>query len=134
MEHRIAGLKPPVTFIYGSNDWMDPAAAERMCKTLQQEQDASGRSNGQHAHNGKSVIATHRNEVLFVADAGHFVFMEQPAAFDEMLLDVLAHLLPERHASRLAGKQKSVEYHGVPVDEGSKGVSAHDIEAAFIES
>ena len=34
MENRLDALKPPLTFIYGDQDWMDPEAANRICERL----------------------------------------------------------------------------------------------------
>ena len=123
LEHRIAGLKPPVTFIYGANDWMDPDAAHRICKTLAAQPGASG-----------AAGVPHNREVHFIEDTGHFAFLERPAAFNELLLDVVRHCLPADDAAAVAGKpQPSGEHHGVPVDESDGGVSLGAIEAAFVD-
>ena len=98
----------------GTNDWMDSAAALRICDTLR----------AQEAPAAQGV--KHANEVLYVQNAGHFPFLEKPSAFDAVLLDVLAWCLgPEQGAADAAAKQSG--------DAEEQPRSAEDIRAAFIE-
>lgn len=125
LEHRVAELKPPVTFIYGENDWMDPDAAQRICDTLSTQPTASG--------NGADV--PHNRKVLFIEDTGHFAFLERPEEFNELLLEVVRHCLPEGDAAAAGGKARaSGEHHGAPLDESDQGVSLGAIEAAFVDT
>ncbi|CAD7701645.1 unnamed protein product, partial [Ostreobium quekettii] len=64
LEDRLADLRVPVTFIYGEEDWMDPAAAERALKLLREKQGPPKVASDQH--------------IAFVPNAGHFVFIDQP--------------------------------------------------------
>ena len=73
-------LQPPITFIYGEHDWMDPAAGKRICKRLA-------------ARPKQPPAVKHQNEVYFIADTGHFPFLEKPRLFDELLLNVMSDQL-----------------------------------------
>jgi hypothetical protein len=124
MEHRISGLKPPTTFIYGENDWMDPQAGARICETLD--------SQGAVSQSQAAVTIPHRNKVLFIEGAGHFVFLEQPELFNNLLLEVIQHCLAKDDT--VAKAQHFHEGgHGAGT-EGDQGVSVEtNIKAAFTE-
>jgi pimeloyl-ACP methyl ester carboxylesterase len=131
MEHRVGGLKPPVTFIYGENDWMDAEGGKRVCERLKAEQAHAAPTNGAAAANGSAKEVPHRNSVLFIEKTGHFPFMEKPAVFDELLLDVIGHTLGP-HEETGAADRASHDFKGRPVDEDDKG-ETEDIAAAFTE-
>lgn len=153
LEARFSALRPPVTFIYGENDWMDPAAGERICKRLQATaaggapsdgggsgsagipavMDAQGRGNS--GHRGSGDGGAYRNKVLYIEDTSHFPFMEKPDEFNGMLLDVVGHCLRAPEAeSGAAGAAGAVAHHGVIVDESNQGVTVDALEAAFVDA
>lgn len=141
MENRAAALHPPVTFIYGENDWMDPAAGERICKTLGAAAPAAGGDGaGIPAAPGASAAGgAYRNKVLYISDTSHFPFMEKPDVFNEMLLDVAGYCLPGAAAAQAqragaAAAGAAGGHHGVIVDESSEGVSLDALEAAFVDT
>ncbi|KAI8474553.1 MAG: Alpha/Beta hydrolase protein [Monoraphidium minutum] len=64
----------PVTFIYGEHDWMNPANAVALSAELDRVRP-------------RAVESDHAVEII--PDAGHYVFIEQPEAFNQTLLRVL---------------------------------------------
>ncbi|GBG00298.1 1-acylglycerol-3-phosphate O-acyltransferase-like [Raphidocelis subcapitata] len=70
---------PPVSFIYGEHDWMDPRNAVALAAELDKARP-------------RAVPSDH--DVQIIPDSGHYVMVEQPAAFNETLLRLLAPWLP----------------------------------------
>lgn len=116
MEHRMDGLKVPVTFIYGENDWMDPAGAHRICEKLSKLPRAP---------------ADNDCQVITIPKTGHFTFLEQPGQFNDLLMETISHCLKGHTA-------QTHEHHAVHkgnlVDNSEQGVSAGAVEAAFVET
>jgi pimeloyl-ACP methyl ester carboxylesterase len=73
---RLEALSPsvPVTFCYGSRDWMKPEHAVAAAARL----DAL-----------RERVAEHDHDVIVLPDCGHFPFLEKPAAFDEAMARIL---------------------------------------------
>lgn len=107
LEDRMHELKVPVTFIYGSHDWMDPKAAARVCASLENEATrvekssaprGGGRGVGTENINSsqkrKNVLAAQDRKVLFTPNAGHYPFMDQPGAFLENIIEACEEYLP----------------------------------------
>jgi hypothetical protein len=124
MEHRLSALKPPVTFIYGENDWMDPHAAERICAILQAGQSA--------AELPSSVSIPQRNKVLYIEGTGHFAFMEKPDVFNALLLETIAHCLAGDREKE-STTQAHPEIKGAPTGESNQVATLESIEAAFVD-
>ena len=133
LEHRMPGhLRPPVTYIYGIKDWMDPSAGERICQSLKKARAAAAAANGGASTTG----GAHDCEVLYIRNAGHHCYLERPQAFNNMLLEVVAHLLPGlTNGKQQSGSEPSEEFTfvGVPVDQSNLGVSADALGAAFVD-
>jgi hypothetical protein len=123
MEHRLSALKPPVTFIYGENDWMDPEAAARICKTLEAQQGSLQ----------TAASIPHRNRVLFIEDTGHFAFLEQPDVFNNLLLEVIQHCLAGDDRVANAERVHEGVHHKGHTNESNDGVNLDAIEAAFTD-
>lgn len=150
MESRAAELQPPVTFIYGENDWMDPSAGERICKMLRAAAPAAAGSSAidsagipavpeVSASAGRTPGGSYRNKVLYIDDASHFPFMEKPDVFNEMLLDVAGYCLPGAAAAQgqrvgAAAAGTAGAHHGVVVDESGEGVTLDALETAFVDT
>lgn len=150
MERRTSELRPPVTFIYGENDWMDPAAGERICKHLQAAAPDSGSAGGSGSAGIPAVSAqpaasapaggreahggAYRNRVLYIDDTSHFPFMEKPEVFNGMLLDVVGHCLPGGGAGSGAASAAGAAHHGVVADESNQGVTVDALEATFVDA
>ena len=66
----LAGLRMPVSFVYGENDWMDWRAGEAAVR---------------HARTTAGVQA----DLVRVPGAGHYVMIDQPARFHEQVLRAL---------------------------------------------
>jgi len=116
LEDRMHELKVPVTFIYGSHDWMDPKAAARVCDSLENEQTRVERSaslatrtratntagtagnilntTSAFSEKKKNVLAAKDRKVLFTPNAGHYPFMDQPGAFIENIIEACEEYLP----------------------------------------
>lgn len=76
LHKRLLELKGvPVTFVYGEHDWMQPSNAVALAQELDRVRP-------------RSVPSDHAVEII--PDAGHYVFLEQPQAFNSTLLRVLA--------------------------------------------
>lgn len=125
MENRLSDLKPPVTFIYGENDWMDPHAAERICEILQAGQSA--------AESPSSGSIPHRNKVLYIEGTGHFAFMEKPEVFNALLLETIAHCLVDDLEKESSTTQAQPDFKGVSTGESNQIASLQSIEAAFVD-
>jgi abhydrolase domain-containing protein 5 len=94
LENRMHELKVPVTFIYGSNDWMDPKAAARVCASLENE-------TTRVATNGQNVLTAQDRKVLFTPNAGHYPYIDQPGAFIENLIEACEDYLPKDAVERM---------------------------------
>jgi len=120
LEDRMHELKVPVTFIYGSHDWMDPKAAVRVCDSLENEttrvekslatsSEGGGSGGGGGGLNEKSNFSTTRKnvlaatdrKVLFTPNAGHYPFMDQPGAFLENIIEACEEYLPADAIERM---------------------------------
>ena len=63
-------LHMPVTYIYGESDWMGPVRGARAVERM--------RADGKDAH------------YVLIPNAGHYSFLDQPAHFNQALLDRVA--------------------------------------------
>eukprot|EP00882_Tetradesmus_deserticola_P007407 GHRQ01007804.1.p1 GENE.GHRQ01007804.1~~GHRQ01007804.1.p1 ORF type:complete len:467 (+),score=186.71 GHRQ01007804.1:110-1510(+) len=90
LQERLAELKVPVTIIYGEHDWMQPAAGQALAAKLDQIRP-------------RKVASDHRVEI--VPDSGHFVFLEQPQAFNAALLRSMEPHLPHGLAAAAAARE-----------------------------
>lgn len=96
LEGRLHELQVPLTFIYGEHDWMKPEHAVRVCEQLRQE---------------RAPRVPHDLSVEVIADAGHFVFMDQPELFNKALAAVCAQYLtsaPRAAAAEYAAERTDV--------------------------
>jgi pimeloyl-ACP methyl ester carboxylesterase len=143
LEHRMEELRVPLTFIYGENDWMDPAAAHRVTARLTQARSnrmngssgtdscgPKGSQTGSSVANGAGPDESHVGsndasgagpndlQVLLMEGAGHFPFLEQPLRFNAYVLETLQHCLDVR----VGAQHDEVQYHGAVVDESNEGV------------
>ncbi|KAF6266374.1 Alpha/Beta hydrolase protein [Scenedesmus sp. NREL 46B-D3] len=91
LQERLADLKVPVTVIYGEHDWMQPAAGQALAAKLDQIRP-------------RKVASDHRVEI--VPDSGHFVFLEQPQAFNAVLLRSMEPYLPHGLAADAAAREE----------------------------
>lgn len=64
----------PVSFIYGAHDWMDPSNATALAVELDRVRP-------------RAVPSDHAVEII--PEAGHYVMIEQPSAFNDTLLRIL---------------------------------------------
>lgn len=67
---RIAPIKIPVSFLYGSNDWMDVQGGHSACEHLRE---AGNTDTG----------------VRIIERAGHHLYLDNPDAANEALLDII---------------------------------------------
>jgi cardiolipin-specific phospholipase len=70
MVDRVGALKIPVTFVYGDQDWMDPAGGYESVENLRKA------GNGQ----GRMYIVPH---------SGHHVYLDNPKAVNDLLVKEL---------------------------------------------
>jgi cardiolipin-specific phospholipase len=66
-----AGLKVETAFVYGQIDWMDPEAARQLIRAKHK----------------------HVRSVSIVPDGGHHMYLENPEAFNKVLLDEVREAL-----------------------------------------
>ncbi|PIL36842.1 hypothetical protein GSI_00532 [Ganoderma sinense ZZ0214-1] len=67
---RVAGLKIPVTFVYGDHDWMDPEGGKESVERLRQAGNGFGR-------------------MYMIPHAGHHVYLDNPKAMNDLLVKEL---------------------------------------------
>ncbi|CAG8611331.1 6709_t:CDS:2 [Acaulospora colombiana] len=72
LEYRVANLSKdiPVTFVYGSHDWMDPEGGVRSVKKLKQ-------------------VGNIGSKMYTVPGAGHHVYLDNPGAVNKLLVKEL---------------------------------------------
>jgi len=64
--NRISAINVPVTFVYGSHDWMDPEGGYKAVQNL-------------HRAGNKD------SRVVIVPNAGHHVYLDNPKAINELM-------------------------------------------------
>ncbi|KAH0839731.1 Alpha/Beta hydrolase protein [Lanmaoa asiatica] len=67
---RVSALKIPITFVYGEHDWMDPVGGLQALQNLR----LAGNENGR---------------MLVIPNAGHHVYLDNPAATNDLLVEEL---------------------------------------------
>jgi len=67
MVNRISGLKMPISFLYGSHDWMDINGGIDACKRLRE---AGNRHTGVH----------------IISHAGHHLYLDNPGHFNQLIM------------------------------------------------
>ncbi|KAH7887994.1 Alpha/Beta hydrolase protein [Phlebopus sp. FC_14] len=67
---RIAALKIPITFVYGEHDWMDPVGGLQSLEELRK-------------------AGNHKGRMFAVPNAGHHVYLDNPSAVNELLVEEL---------------------------------------------
>uniref|UniRef100_A0A7S1SUR5 AB hydrolase-1 domain-containing protein n=1 Tax=Tetraselmis chuii TaxID=63592 RepID=A0A7S1SUR5_9CHLO len=83
LEHRISDLKVPVTFVYGDKDWMlsiDQEAPARCIQALNSTKAA--------VHPPKPDSPDRK--IFTIPDAGHYLFIDQPALFHDIIQRVVS--------------------------------------------
>ncbi|EAU84547.2 abhydrolase domain-containing protein 4 [Coprinopsis cinerea okayama7 len=100
---RIAGVKVPVTFVYGDHDWMDPVGGMQSVEKLRQ------------AGNGEG-------KMYIVNNAGHHLYLDNPDAVNALLLKELdkQHRNLHNHPAHHRNSQTSGD------SSSSTGPSYHD--------
>ena len=102
LEDRMHELKVPVTFIYGSHDWMDPKAAARVCASLEKEPSRNADNNSDKKYPGrKNVLAAQDRKVIFTPNSGHYPYIDQPGSFIENIIEACEEYLPEDAKERM---------------------------------
>jgi abhydrolase domain-containing protein 5 len=116
LEDRMHELKVPVTFIYGSHDWMDPKAGARVCASLETEKTRVEKGRNNHDISGggggttntattknirKNVLSQQDRRVIFTPNAGHYPYIDQPGAFIENLIEACEEYLPVDAVERM---------------------------------
>lgn len=66
LEHRMSKVQTPISFIYGSQDWMDPLAADRLIDRIRE--------------NRRSTVEGDLQR-LTTECAGHYPYLDQPGIF-----------------------------------------------------
>jgi cardiolipin-specific phospholipase len=72
--HRVNAVKVPVTFVYGTHDWMDPEGGEASIKEMRK----AGNNNGR---------------IYLVPHAGHHVYLDNPEVVDKLIVKELDRVI-----------------------------------------
>ena len=86
LEHRMSNLQTPVSFIYGSQDWMDPLAADRLLERIREN---------------RGSLVEGDLERLTTECAGHYPYLDQPGMFLKDLMAVCGSYCQSEEAKRL---------------------------------
>lgn len=86
LEHRMSNLQVPISFIYGSQDWMDPLAADRVIERIRQN---------------RSPLIDGDLKRLTTEWAGHYPYLDQPGVFLKDLMTACGSYCQSEEIKRL---------------------------------
>ena len=119
LEHRMSNLQTPVSFIYGSQDWMDPLAADRVIERIRK--------------NRKALVEGDL-ERHTTPCAGHYPYLDQPWMFLKDLIATCGSYVQSEEAKKLVmmaadeyplSKSGAIDTREELEEEGPAAAAAH---------